>query len=248
MKHFNGNSGSKFISIGNFVIKSTGFNKTSWKNQTQFLKNCKHPNFIKVIKIGNFIIMRYIPQTYTDYIINSPIDKCISSFENLLNIINNFDGKFENIDLNRYLSKLEKRVSYKFNTNISIPMKWGFNHGDLTFSNILYKNDDFVFIDPRGLNESIYYDYGKLLQSLVMKYENLLEPEIYPLTLLENKYNILKDILYKNFDDFLLNFYLAVHLIGAYPFLKQNNREYTNIFLEKGLKMFKELGIEYIKI
>ena len=46
----------------------------------------------------------------------------------------------------------------------------------------------------------------------------------------------------------MLNFYLAVHLLGAVPFFELNKRyELAKHFLKKGHELFDELEIKYKK-
>ena len=107
-------------------------------------------------------------------------------------------------------------------------------------------HDDFVFIDPRGTEEQDFYDYGKLMQSFVLEYES----HIYN----ERNSNYIQfckaasDLMYERYNKSLLNFYLAVHLLGAVPFFEMNSRvELAKLFLDRGHKLFDELGIKYKK-
>ena len=55
-------------------------------------------------------------------------------------------------------------------------------------------------------------------------------------------------IMYEWYDEYLLKFYLAVHLLGAVPFFELNERyELAGTFLKKGHELFNELEIKYTK-
>jgi hypothetical protein len=240
-----GNSGDIVYLFDTYVVKEAGKYKDKFKQQMIWMENCQHPNFIKIkpISVHSYKMEKY--QTWFDKICNQSLSKSIEQLEKLLEIISSFDGKISQINVNSYLSKLEARTGYKYSGNFFAETKWGFVHGDLTVSNILYDND-FILIDPRGTDEQDYYDYGKLMQSFHMKYESYIYNDW------NSKYvkfcNSAEEIMRSRYDNNLLDFYLAVHLLGAVPFFIMNNRnELANIFLIKGHELFNKLGIKYSK-
>jgi hypothetical protein len=210
-----------------------------------WLLNCNHPNFIQIEPIGEFSYKMKKYPTWYDQICDQPITKSVGQLEDLIQIINKFEGYGKDIDTRSYLDKLESRTGYHYEGNIDGASRWGFVHGDLTISNILY-DKDFIFIDPRGTEEQDFYDFGKLMQSFVMEYE----AHIY------NNHNTkyskfckeAEKIMYEWYDEHLLKFYLAVHLLGAVPFFELNERyELAGSFLAKGHELFNELEIKYTK-
>lgn len=240
-----GNSGDKVYLHQNHVIKEAGFYPDKFKQQMDWLQNCKHPNFIKIEPTGGLSYKMDKFPTWYNQIICQPVNKSIDQLNNLLCIINKFEGYVKDVDAKAYLNKLELRTGYRYEGTLSAKSKWGFVHGDLTISNILY-DKNFIFIDPRGTEEHDYYDFGKLMQSFVMGYE----AHIYK-TANTNYYNFCNEaekIMYEQYDHYLLKFYLAVHLLGAVPFFKLNKRyKLASIFLKKGHQLFDELEIKYEK-
>jgi hypothetical protein len=183
--------------------------------------------------------------TWYDKICEQPLIKSIDQLDDLIHIVNDFDGYGTDVDTRSYLDKLEGRTGYTYEGNLDASSGWGFVHGDLTVSNILYDND-FIFIDPRGTEEQNYYDYGKLMQSFVMKYEAHIYNER------NSKYlkfcREAENIMYEWYDEYQLKFFLAVHLLGAVPFFELNERyELAGMFLKKGHELFDELEIKYSK-
>ena len=85
-------------------------------------------------------------------------------------------------------------------------------HGDLTFENILIKNDNFYFIDPYGgfldyksnknilFKTNILFDIAKLCQSLIARYEEWNEKDIINLKSSANKSFVIKS-LNKNYEE-----------------------------------------------
>ena len=79
-------------------------------------------------------------------------------------------------------------------------------HGDLTFENILIKDNNFYFIDPYGgfldyksnknilFKTNILFDIGKLCQSLIANYEEWNERHLIILKSSENKSFIIKSL------------------------------------------------------
>lgn len=238
-----GNSGDRVYLHEDYVIKEAGTYTEKFKQQMNWLQNCNHPNFIKIEPISptSYKMKKY--PTWYDKITSQNIDKSLNQFYNLLSILNGFEGPLKKLDIRSYLDKLELRTGYKYDGHLDAFDSWGFVHGDLTISNILYDND-IIFIDPRGTEEHLYYDYGKLMQSFAMKYE-------------AHIYNNWNDKYIKFCDEaerlmrfwynsHMLNFYLAVHLLGAVPFLELNKRhELATLFLKKGHEIFDELEIKY---
>jgi hypothetical protein len=240
-----GNSGDRVYLHEDYVIKEAGVYPEKFKQQMDWLINCPHPNFIKIDPIGEFSYrMKKFP-TWYDQICDQSITKSVSQLENLIQIINKFEGYGKDVDTRSYLDKLEGRTGYHYEGKLDGVSKWGFVHGDLTVSNILYDNK-FIFIDPRGTEEQDYYDFGKLMQSFVMEYET----HIYNNQ--STKYSRFckeaEKIMYEWYDEYLLKFYLAVHLLGAVPFFELNERyELAGTFLKKGHELFNELEIKYSK-
>jgi len=240
-----GNSGDRVYLHDDKVVKEAGVYPIKFKQQMDWLANCTHPNFIKIRPLSDtsFEMDKY--PTWYDKICEQPLIKSIDQLDNLIHIINDFDGYGRDVDTRSYLDKLEGRTGYKYEGNLDASSGWGFVHGDLTISNILY-DKDFIFIDPRGTEEQNYYDYGKLMQSFVMKYE----AHIYN----ERNRKYLKfckeaeNIMYEWYDEYQLKFFLAVHLLGAVPFFELNERyELAGMFLKKGHELFDELEIKYTK-
>jgi len=240
-----GNSGDKVYLHEDYVIKEAGVYPEKFKQQMNWLLECNHPNFIQIEPIGELSYKMKKHLTWYDQICEQPAAKSLSQLENLIEIINKFDGYGKDINTRSYLDKLQSRTGYYYDGNINGVSNWGFVHGDLTISNILYDNK-FIFIDPRGTEEHDYYDFGKLMQSFVMKYE----AHIYNNQ--NTKYSKFckeaEKIMYEWYDEYLLKFYLAVHLLGAVPFFELNERyELAGTFLKKGHELFNELEIKYTK-
>ena len=240
-----GNSGDKVYLHEDYVIKEAGVYPEKFKQQMNWLLECYHPNFIQIEPIGELSYKMKKHLTWYDQICEQPTTKSLSQLENLIEIINKFDGYGKDINTRSYLDKLQSRTGYYYDGNINGASNWGFVHGDLTISNILYDNK-FIFIDPRGTEEHDYYDFGKLMQSFVMKYE----AHIYNNQ--NTKYSKFckeaEKIMYEWYDEYLLKFYLAVHLLGAVPFFELNERyELAGTVLKKGHELFNELEIKYTK-
>lgn len=240
-----GNSGDKVYLHDSYVIKEAGVYPEKFKQQMEWLQNCNHPNFIKIEPIGmtSYKMKKY--PTWYDKITSQTTNESLDQLNKLISIVNGFDGYGKDVDTRSYLDKLELRTGYKYDGKFDAASQWGFVHGDLTISNILYDND-FIFIDPRGTEEQDYYDFGKLMQSFVMKYE----AHIY--NNWNDQYvkfcNEAEKIMYEWYDPYLLKFYLAVHLLGAVPFFELNERyELAGSFLKKGHEIFDELEIKYTK-
>jgi hypothetical protein len=230
-----GNSGDKVYLHENYVIKEAGVYPEKFKQQMEWLQNCDHPNFIKIDPIGmtSYKMKKY--PTWYDKITSQTTTESLDQLNRLISIVNGFDGYGKDVDTRSYLDKLQLRTGYRYDGNLDGVSQWGFVHGDLTISNILY-DKDFIFID----------DFGKLMQSFVMKYE----AHIY--NNWNNQYikfcNEAEKVMYEWYDPYLLKFYLAVHLLGAVPFFELNERyELAGTFLKKGHELFDELEIKYEK-
>jgi len=240
-----GNSGDRVYLHDDKVVKEAGVYPIKFKQQMDWLTNCTHPNFIKIRPLSDtsFEMDKY--PTWYDKICSQPLIKSIDQLDKLIHIVNDFDGYGADVDTRSYLDKLEGRTGYKYDGKFDAVSKWGFVHGDLTVSNILY-DKDFVFIDPRGTEEQNYYDHGKLMQSFTMKYESHIYNE-------RNRKYIkfcreAEKIMYEWYDEYQLKFFLAVHLLGAVPFFELNERyELAGMFLKKGHELFDELEIKYTK-
>jgi hypothetical protein len=165
-----GNSGDKVYLHDDYVIKDAGVYPEKFKQQMKWLQNCNHPNFIKIEPIGphSYKMKKY--PTWYDKIISQTTNESLTQLHELISIVNRFVGIGKGVNTRSYLDKLEMRTGYKYDGDFNAISNWGFVHGDLTISNILY-DDSFIFIDPRGTEEHDYYDFGKLMQSFVMKYE-----------------------------------------------------------------------------
>jgi hypothetical protein len=240
-----GNSGDRVYLHDSYVIKEAGVYPEKFKQQMEWLQKCNHPNFIKIEPIGvtSYKMKKY--PTWYDKITSQTTNESIDQLNKLISIVNNFGGYGKDIDTRSYLDKLELRTGYKYDGKFDASSQWGFVHGDLTVSNILYDND-FILIDPRGTEEQDYYDFGKLMQSFVMKYES------YIYNNRNDQYikfcNEAEKVMYEWYDPPLLKFYLAVHLLGAVPFFELNERyELAYSFLKKGHELFDELEIKYTK-
>jgi len=240
-----GNSGDKVYVDKNIVIKTAGVHKDKFKQQANFLLNCDHPNFINIKKINDEEYHMDTHPTFYNFICNSDLGESLYRLEELLDIIDGFNSIGADVKTETYLNKLESRTGYKYSGKFDAASSYGFVHGDLTISNILY-DDRFIFIDPRGTEEQNYYDYGKLMQSFVMNYEAHIYNEWNPKYLEFCKEA--EKIMYERYDEYQLKFFLAVHLLGAVPFFELNERyEMAKLFLEKGHSLFNELGIKYSK-
>tara|TARA_R110000803_G_scaffold63179_1_gene123745 strand:- start:335 stop:1081 length:747 start_codon:yes stop_codon:yes gene_type:complete len=240
-----GNSGDKVFLQGNKVIKEAGHYPEKFKQQMDFLLCCDHPNFIDIKPISETSYeMKRFP-TWYDKILEQPLVKSFNQLEDLIGIIGRFDNIGANVKTGDYFDKLQLRTGYTYEGKFDATSSWGFVHGDLTVSNMLY-DKDFLFIDPRGTEEQDYYDYGKLMQSFVMEYES----HIYNNP--SKKYSKFckgaEEIMYEWCDEYQLKFFLAVHLLGAVPFFELNERyELAGRFLTKGHELFDELEIKYTK-
>lgn len=240
-----GNSGDKVELKNDNVVKTAGIHKDKFKQQTDFLLNCNHPNFIKINKISDteYHMDRY--STFYNFICNNNLQKSKEKLIELLDIIDGFEKTPKRVETRKYLDKLEKRTGYKYNGQFNAKSCFGFVHGDLTISNILF-SDKFIFIDPRGTEEQDYYDYGKLMQSFTMNYEGHIYNEWNPKYLEFCK--MAENIMYLRYDERQLKFFLAVHLLGAVPFFKMNDRnKLADLFLGKGHSLLNELNISYQK-
>jgi len=240
-----GNSGDKVYLHDDKVLKEAGVYPDKFKQQMEWLVNCDHPNFIKVNRISDELFeMKRFP-TWYEKICEQSLDKSLHQLDDLIKIINNFKTNACDVKTRSYLDKLESRTGFKYEGDLNASSSWGFVHGDLTISNILL-DDDFVFIDPRGTEEQDYYDFGKLMQSFVMKYESHIYNERNPNYI--NFCNEATKVMYEWYDEYQLKFFLAVHLLGAVPFFELNERyELAGIFLKKGHELFDELEIKYSK-
>lgn len=229
--------------IWNKVIKTWKWE--AFNNQLSFLLQ-NNDDFIKIKKINDEKYeMDFIKTRYIDFIKNNNLEDNIKKFNELIYKILNYskENNWKN-NIKKYIDKLEQRTWIKFSNyeHIKLINDIWFVHWDLTVSNIMINdNNEIVFIDPKWTNESTYYDWWKLLQSFCMNYENVIENNNDKIPV----YNDFKNILYEKFDEKLLDFYLAVHLIWAYPFFKSKNRPYTIDFLKKWLDLFTKLWIKY---
>ena len=79
-----GNSGDRVYLQDNKVIKEAGVYPIKFKQQMDWLKNCTHPNFIKINPISDtsFEMKRY--PTWYDKICEQPLIKSIDQLDNLI--------------------------------------------------------------------------------------------------------------------------------------------------------------------
>jgi capsule biosynthesis phosphatase len=127
------------------------------------------------------------------------------------NYVNKIKQRYEKYDYSIYPNSnviYEQLINYFTNyENNKLGMK-GIIHGDLVFSNcILTYNNDFKFIDMRGMIDDeltiygdIFYDYGKIYQTLIGYDEILIDTQI------SNSYklkfiNIFNNYIIKNYDE-----------------------------------------------
>ena len=232
-----GNSGEIVTVQGMNVTKERGTNSREKFMEQMMLLSKGHKYFIPITvkEYGESYIMPYISETFYDNL-------SIKEVDNLLDICDNYRTTEydKGMTVEHYLDIINERVfmledTELVNSGFTITPFRSFVHGDLTVSNILY-DDGPVFIDPKGTKEHFLYDAGKLLQSFEMDYEYLLSGSAkYP-----SEY---KNAIYDRYDRDELRFFLAVHLLRAVPYFKKNNRSYTDLFYDTGLKIMSELGI-----
>lgn len=198
----------------------------------------------------NCYSMPFIKTSLLDYMVDQSVSvqKKMETFNGLLKWIESRSDFVATVPLDTYLEKLESRVPIIFHrTGRTEKLRCGKVHGDLTIGNILWDNR-IIFIDPRGTSEALYYDFGKLNQSLTMEYE------IYNLRSAEQVqdarqiYRLMKKVLDEATDTGLLKFFTMVHLIGAVPFIKKTNESKARLFLDKGLEIADSLGLEYMML
>lgn len=148
-----------FFTLKKFYVKNTIFSK---KNYQLFEETCKTkaiPSILTLKKknVGNLMLKR-------KYIYINGV-KCLNLITHLKLIIKKRD-------------KLSKSILKNFDS-----IQKTYVHGDLTFENILLKNNKFFLIDPYGgcvdirsnknflFKTNLMFDLGKICQSLVAKYE-----------------------------------------------------------------------------
>jgi hypothetical protein len=189
----------------------------------------------------------YYERTYLDYLndVNIPFLDKVESFEALLEKVNNQQTTRESVLIDNYLRKLETRVPVTFhNTNGVWDLHYGEVHGDLTLANILIDNDnEFVFIDPRGTQEVLLYDFAKLKQSTHMLFEKHAFADF---SKMKHLYEELDSVLTDKCEPRQLNFFLMVHLLGAVPFIRKRDKNLANQFFREGLKLADLLNLKYV--
>lgn len=168
--------------------------------------------------------------SYTD-------NKIIIKEENIKNnYISKIKNRFNNLDYNfpdskEVLDDIISGIDQWFDAKIVNMI-----HGDFWFSNIIYTYDEkYVLIDMRGqvddiltINGDIYYDYGKMFQS-ILGYDIILYNDI-----IDNNYILLmKDYFIKKCSDIGLNInflrYVTKGLIfGTFYFMENVNQKTKN--------------------
>ena len=139
----------------------------------------------------------------------------------------------------------------------------GLYHGDLCLSNIIYHNDHFYLIDPRGFkggepNINIFYEFAKLRHSIISKYD-ILNMDLGTFQIDKNnsfklvdKYNDSFELLKFTYYDLLENFGLddnIIKLVEAslfFSMLPLHTENYTKIlsFYLKFFRLIDELNNE----
>lgn len=184
--------------------------------------------------------------------------KIIDDLFDILNKFHNYnDGNKkiteENIK-NNYITKLRNRfniIDYPFSNSNEVlneiidglertfsPVISNMIHGDFWFSNIILTYDDsYKFIDMKGqvdnnltINGDIYYDYGKLYQS-ILGYDLILNND----TINAEYINIMKEYFIEKCKEIGLNInYLhsttKCLIFGTFNFIKENEKVKNNVW------------------
>ena len=151
---------SFFLQLKKFYRINTELSKKNVKLFSQICKVKAIPSILSLRekRIGNFVLKK-------KYIYINEI-KCLNLISQL-NSLTKKNNKFSKIISDNFDSKKKTLV-----------------HGDLTFENILLKDNKFYLIDPYGGNvdirannnflykSNLMFDLGKICQSLVANYEN----------------------------------------------------------------------------
>ena len=109
-----GNSGDRVYLQDNKVIKEAGAYPMKFKQQMDWLQNCTHPNFIKINPTSEFSFEMKRYPTWYDKICEQPLIKSIDQLDDLIHIVNDFDGYGSDVDTRSYLDKLESRTGYRY--------------------------------------------------------------------------------------------------------------------------------------
>ena len=164
---------------------------------------------------------------------------CIEEIQIYENYTNKIKERYLNYDYSSYENSkqiYDDLINFFDNYNEGI---MGMIHGDMVFSNCILTNNDFKLIDMRGLVGNtftifgdIFYDYGKIYQSLVGYDEILLDKKIsnnYKMKLIK----IFNDYIIKNYGNkylFIIKQITKSLLFTLIP-LHKNNKclEYYNL-------------------
>jgi capsule biosynthesis phosphatase len=144
------------------------------------------------------------------------------------------------IDMYKILQDIINEIELNFNCEIVNVI-----HGDFWFSNILieYNNNNYKLIDMKGivngiltLNGDKYYDYGKMLQSII-GYDCILHNDEIDYEYIEkNKKYFFKKCLESNLN---IKYLIAVTkslIFGSFTCLAEYSHESKNIFSEQSLE------------
>ena len=209
----NGRSGC-YVALA-VIDNQLGVYKSGIKNVDQYLLNSKSLPFKKP-EIYSYtdttLFMEYIPgisiKTYLDIATATDLDRLVdyisSYFDFCLNSsIENKD--YSNVVLNKQLSINSICDVVTYNFNCLLPKS--ITHGDFTFDNLIYYNNDFYMIDISPTDfDSIYFDANKLRQDLtglwfVRNYNNKANYQLscnYIYNKLKQKYsNVFNNEIYK---------------------------------------------------
>ena len=190
-------------------------------------QNGKHGYIPIRIETDNCYSMPYIPTSFIEVL-------DLKKFDKLLDWVKDNQLYEDEVKLDPYLEKVEERLGDIVipPTDIKSLIAVGRTHGDLTLENIRW-DKDFVFIDPKG-NQPMpsYYDYSKIAQSLLVL----------------GKESYMKDLSRRVEDPWLLDFFLAIHLLGAVRFIEKRDPVLADRFYKHGLQYLNVLEIEYEQI
>tara|TARA_A100001015_G_scaffold191247_1_gene213077 strand:- start:1324 stop:2100 length:777 start_codon:yes stop_codon:yes gene_type:complete len=158
-----GRSKSKLtINIDNKTIEKTNRNYSERLNVQALKQNNFDSNLFKVPKIHSFakhgFVMEYIDgKNFVEFFENSNVQEIYNAYKIFNQYFSSFstEDQLINNQLIKKLNLLNKKSKYKKiiknilkiveNNNISVPI--GTCHGDLTFSNMVFKNEKIYLVD-----------------------------------------------------------------------------------------------------